>query len=233
MRNLNLYDGIINYNDFDIDDNVPFEEQKYSYKEDILQISYGDRFTLDVGWHREFNPRGYFIVKAVKDENWNPPLKKIKAKTLGELKKAIEKIALELSDKASRQPQKINNIIITPTKFIGAIKLLGGKITYNVFDINENIPLTDQIDSLREDLIQIEYGERFTLDIGWQPDFDLNGYFIVRVILDKDWEDPVSIAECNTLPELKKLIESAAILIHEQLKIKDLPFREVEYEKFD
>ena len=72
MRNLNLYNGIIDYNDFDIDENVPFEEQEYSYKEDILQISYGDRLTLDVGWYPEHNPQGYFIVYAVKDSNWVP-----------------------------------------------------------------------------------------------------------------------------------------------------------------
>ncbi len=37
IENLNIPKGIIIYNDFDIDEAIPFEKQKYSYKEDILQ----------------------------------------------------------------------------------------------------------------------------------------------------------------------------------------------------
>lgn len=233
MENLNLYDGIIDFNDFDIDENVPFEEQEYSYKEDILQISYGDRFTLDVGWYPELNPRGNFIVYAVEDENWDPPLKKIKARTLRELKIAFEKVALELSNKASIEPKKINNIIITPTKFISELKLLGGKITYDGFDLNETIPFAEQIFSLQQDMLQIEYGRRFVLDVGWVPDLDPKGCFLIMVIQDRDWLNPISKIKCKTLSKLKKAIESSAVLIHEQLKIRDLPFRDVEYEKFD
>lgn len=94
VANLNLYDGIVDYNDFDIDENIPFEEQKYSYKEDILQISFGDRFTLDVGWYPEFNPTGHFVIKIIQDKDWLNPVSRIKCKTLSRLKKAIESSAL-------------------------------------------------------------------------------------------------------------------------------------------
>ena len=117
--------------------------------------------------------------------------------------------------------------------FIQGINVLDGKITFDGLDLNENISLANQVDSLREDMLQIEYGERFTLDVGWQPDFDPSGYFIVRVILDEDWEEPLFEGKCHTLPELKKIIESSAALIHEKMKIKDLPYRDVEYDEFD
>ena len=117
--------------------------------------------------------------------------------------------------------------------FINNVNILDGKITFDGLDLDENIPLLDQINVLREDMLQIKYGKRFVLDVGWRQSFDPNGCFIVVVILDRDWMNPVFEGKCRSIPELKKMIESAAILIHEQLKIKDLPFREVEYEEFD
>ncbi len=119
------------------------------------------------------------------------------------------------------------------TNFIKSINIQNGEITFNGFDIDMNIPLCNQIDSLREDMLQINYGKRFILDVGWQPDFDPNGYFLVLVIQDKDWLDPVVKTKCHTLEELKKTIESSAQLIQSKLKIKDLPYRDVEYEEFD
>lgn len=117
--------------------------------------------------------------------------------------------------------------------FIGNVNILDGKITYDDFDIDENTPFSDQVYSLQEDMLQIKYGKRFVLDVGWRQSFDPNGCFIVVVILDRDWMNPVFEGKCRSIPELKKMIESAAALIHEQLKIKNLPYREVEYEEFD
>jgi hypothetical protein len=64
IKNLKLYDGIITYNDFDIDEARTFQDQEYSYKMDILQISFGNRYILDVGWYPEFDPKGHFWVRA-------------------------------------------------------------------------------------------------------------------------------------------------------------------------
>ena len=114
--------------------------------------------------------------------------------------------------------------------FIDNVNLLGGEITYDDFDINTNVPLLQQIGSLQEDMLQIKYGKRFILDVGWRPDLDPNGYFLVLVILDTDWLNPVFATKCHTLAELKTVLESAAALIHEKLKINDLPYRDVEYE---
>lgn len=94
VKDLNIRDGIITYNDFDIDENIPFEDQWYMYKEDILQIRYGDRFILDVGWYPESNPEGHFAVRAILENDWMNPISKIECRTLSELKEAIEKTAL-------------------------------------------------------------------------------------------------------------------------------------------
>ena len=99
IENLNILDGVIIYNDFDIDEEIPFEKQKYSYKEDILQIKFGDRFLLDVGGLPEFEPDGYFIAQAIQDQDWLEPLLKEKCRTIPDLKMIIEKAAKIINKK--------------------------------------------------------------------------------------------------------------------------------------
>jgi hypothetical protein len=93
IKNLIIPNGIITYNEFHIDESIPFEEQRYNYQQDILQIEFGKRFVLDVGWYPEMNPAGHFTVRAIFDNDWIHPVSKIKCRTLSELKKAIEKTA--------------------------------------------------------------------------------------------------------------------------------------------
>lgn len=93
VKNLNILNGIITYNDFDIDENIPFQNQKHSFKEDILQIEFGRHFLLDVGWYPEMDPKGYFVVRAIQDYDWQNPLYEEKCRIQNELKDAIEKTA--------------------------------------------------------------------------------------------------------------------------------------------
>ena len=99
IKKLNILDGIIVYNDFDIQENIPFEKQWYSYKEDMLQVQFGDRFILDVGWYPEDDQNGNFTVLAIENQDWMNPVSQIKCKTLDELKKAIEKTAKVITEK--------------------------------------------------------------------------------------------------------------------------------------
>ena len=41
--------------------------------EDLIQLRSG-RFIIDVGWYPEANPRGIFVCKIVKDEDWQLPM---------------------------------------------------------------------------------------------------------------------------------------------------------------
>jgi hypothetical protein len=102
IDSLNIYNGIMTYNDFDIDDKKPFEEQKWSHKCDIIQIEFGPRYTLDVGWYPEFDPTGHFLVQGIKDFDWLKPIAKKQCRSLASLKKAIEEIAQLLSREAAR-----------------------------------------------------------------------------------------------------------------------------------
>lgn len=62
------------------------------------------------------------------------------------------------------------------------INLYGGKIVHNGFNIDLLIPLEKQIFELNEDLMQIEYGDEYFIDVGWYPSLDPKGFFLIRII---------------------------------------------------
>ncbi|MQU65353.1 hypothetical protein GHO25_19755 [Pseudomonas sp. FSL R10-1350] len=48
-------------------------------------------------------------------------------------------------------------------------------------------------DSLKEDMLQVEYPENILLDVGWYPSFDPEGTFQVCVVKDFQWDVPEAI----------------------------------------
>ncbi len=106
----------------------------------------------------------------------------------------------------------------TKNSFIKKLNILDGVITWNSFDLDENRSFDDQEFLLTEDMLQITFGDRFTLDVGWQPDLDPKGSFVVYAIQDEDWDNPLLKKTCNTFSELKKTIEDTAIFIDKMRK---------------
>lgn len=90
LENITLTYGKILYLDMDIDLKKNFEEQKWSYKEDMLQIGFDDTFTIDVGWTPEHESNGHFVLTVVKNYNWYKPLVRTKIKNFDDLKKNLE-----------------------------------------------------------------------------------------------------------------------------------------------
>jgi len=66
----------------------------------------------------------------------------------------------------------------------------GKVIHWDLDGIQLNIPSMEQWTELKEDLAQIMY-DRNCVDIGWHPEFDKYGQFIVQVIKDGDWDSPI------------------------------------------
>lgn len=90
-----------------------------------------------------------------------------------------------------------------------------GKIIYNELHIDFNQKPEEQVDSLTEDLLQVEYPNKYIIDLGWYPECDARGYFILNVIDNHNWEKSVMkkiLAYnpdfiCNALSEAVKLAE--------------------------
>src|SRR5438477_586999 len=99
VKNLNLFGGMVEYDDFFINPDIPFEKQLHAYKEDILQVLFGKRFLIDVGYYPEMDPNGCFVVYAIADHDWSNPLVEIECRSISELKKTIEETAALLSIK--------------------------------------------------------------------------------------------------------------------------------------
>jgi hypothetical protein len=70
-------------------------------------------------------------------------------------------------------------------------------------------PLQHQLDDLKEDLAQAEYGPDRVLDIGWYPSFSEDGRFVVRVVVTSDWEAPLFLEEAATAAELLQCLPRA------------------------
>lgn len=92
---------------------------------------------------------------------------------------------------------------------LSGLTLKGGNVTYNDWDIDPNKPFNDQIWSFKQDLLQIEFRDCYLIDVGWYPDFDAKGRFIVYIIKDYEWEKPVLRQEVKTFAGLKKCLQEA------------------------
>lgn len=82
LQSVRLENCEITYDDFDLDPMVSFEKQKWSFKEDILQIEIKKEYLVDVGWYPEHDPKGFFLIRVIKNIDWDNPLFKKKCKSL-------------------------------------------------------------------------------------------------------------------------------------------------------
>lgn len=74
-----------------------------------------------------------------------------------------------------------------------------GSIVYNEFHIDFEKKLDEQEDSLTEDLLQVKYPNNYLIDLGWYPECNSKGNFVLNVIYNYDWEKPVlkKVVVCN------------------------------------
>lgn len=72
-------------------------------------------------------------------------------------------------------------------------------------------PLADQIDDLKEDLAQVRYAGDVVLDIGWYPEFSEEGEFVVRVVRESHWDEPLFLEAHKTVDGLLKCLKEAIL----------------------
>lgn len=83
-----------------------------------------------------------------------------------------------------------------------------------VFDQISHLPdafvVAQHIDCLREDMLQIRFGGGLLLDVGWYPSFRKRGRFILHLVKDQDWGEPVERAGFPDVVTLKQHIARIA-----------------------
>lgn len=77
---------------------------------------------------------------------------------------------------------------------------------YIDFAINKDITLEEQIDLLKEDMLQVSYDNGYLIDVGWYPEFDEEGNFRVYLIKDLQWDNPILQKSCRDLNLLDEYI---------------------------
>ena len=93
--------------------------------------------------------------------------------------------------------------------------LFNNQILYDELSLlDEEVSLSDQSMLLKEDLFQVQsFDGLCLLDVGWYPEFDMKGYFEVKVIRKYDWENPIFIKRTSDIQSLKQiLIECKSLL---------------------
>ncbi len=86
------------------------------------------------------------------------------------------------------------------------------QIVYAACSIDFSRPFAEQADNLTEDLWQVSYGADLLLDVGWYPEGDAEGGFIVQLIRAGAWDDPLYKHSARQEKELQESIEAAALL---------------------
>ncbi|MUG48052.1 hypothetical protein [Paenibacillus woosongensis] len=99
----------------------------------------------------------------------------------------------------------------------GKIQFEPGGIVYDDMQIDPNKSLESQVDNLKEDLFQVNYADKFIVDVGWFPSLSKDGHFRVVAIEDFDWESPVFQKTCRTLIELREYVEEAVSIVKMRL----------------
>lgn len=97
------------------------------------------------------------------------------------------------------------------------IQFAPGIVVYDDMKIDPKKSLESQIDNLKEDLFQVNYIDKFIVDVGWFPSFSIDGHFRVVAIEDYNWESPIFQKTCRTLVELDEYLEEAVNFIKMRL----------------
>lgn len=83
---------------------------------------------------------------------------------------------------------------------------------WDLDDVNPDLPLEQQIDLLKEDLVQITFHSGIVVDAGWSPSFSPEGRFRIVAIRNGDWTVPLWEAEARDLTGLFSALTRAITL---------------------
>lgn len=93
------------------------------------------------------------------------------------------------------------------------LNILEGKVIYNELNFDLSKSIEEQENCLLEDLLQISFQDNILLDLGWYPELDFKGRFVLRVIKDYKWEEPLYKIEFKDLYLISDNIKKATIFI--------------------
>lgn len=88
----------------------------------------------------------------------------------------------------------------------------GRVVAWDLAAIDRRRPLALQAALLKEDLAQVEHPGGTVIDVGWYPEFQEDGAFLVLVVAGGEWERPLARRRCATIDELARALANAVAL---------------------
>lgn len=83
-----------------------------------------------------------------------------------------------------------------------------GVVVYDDFNVKPDLPLVEQTSLLKEDLFQVNFADKFLIDVGWYPSFSIDGCFRILIIKDFNWSHPLKAQKTCDIRELKNIMET-------------------------
>lgn len=217
LKNINFHGGKITYNELNsIDFNEDIESQLNKLSQDLLQVDYGKRYCLDVGWYSDSNLQGCFRIKVIKNYNWSTPIyeKKIYIKEIKSFPQYLEEAIQFIVN--LRNPSDPLDLNVHP--ILSSLDLRGGRVQYDNYDISHYLEFYQQTYSCIKDMVRIDYGPHYFIHLGWAPEFDPTGCFIIQVIKDDDFHHPLFKISVTDIDLLSTSFAKAIKYVHALLK---------------
>ncbi|MCL2336018.1 MAG: hypothetical protein FWC60_01215 [Firmicutes bacterium] len=99
FENFDFGKGVISkFINFNVNESLDYYEQQFSYKQDMLQITYDNNYVIDVGWYQDFDPNGFFKIVIIKDNDWWNPVLIEKCTNTKDLSVYMEKFTSYIQD---------------------------------------------------------------------------------------------------------------------------------------
>ena len=93
------------------------------------------------------------------------------------------------------------------------IDFQAGITVYDEFHIDFTKSFLEQLDSLKEDLLLVEYEDGYLLDLGWYPEYEADGKFVIQLIKDGRWAEPQYKASCRSQEDLLQILKKVIGLV--------------------
>ena len=91
-----------------------------------------------------------------------------------------------------------------------------GLVSYDdISFLTDDFNCHEQIDFLKEDMLQINFPRNLVLDVSWRPSFEEQGAFYVWMVKDQDWQHPIAQAKVFDVISVRRVMsEFITRLIH-------------------
>ena len=97
------------------------------------------------------------------------------------------------------------------------IDFKSGEVVYNEFEVDFTKKYSEQEECLLEDLLQVKYAQDYLLDVGWYPEYESEGEFVVQIVKNQNWEEPIYKKNSKNKGDLIQDLNNAIRIIENKI----------------